>query len=153
MRMRLSAVGVVLGALTCVPAVATAQDAGCTGEITLTEGIDGAIYLWSSSDPRLSGEISIDEGWSLYEAPSESRIEASEPGAYEIVNADGSWRCITSVPPGPEPDTDGHWLVFMGDGAYEDLHAFVEVDWTAGASPFTAFITSSEPPADPTLAG
>ena len=154
MRMRVSVIGATLVAmLLAIPVAATAQDAGCTGEITLAEQADGTIHLWSADDERLSGEVRSDEGWSFYETASEVRGEVSETATYEIGNADGTWRCIASLPAGPEPDLDGHHLVFVGHGAYDGLHAFVTVNWSEGASPFSGFITATEPPADPVLAG
>jgi hypothetical protein len=153
MATRLSVIGgVVLAGMLTAP-IAAAQDGGCTGDITLTQGPEGTVHLWSADDPRMTGEVTIEEGWSFYPPASEVSGEPQDAADYDIVTPEGGWHCVSSVPAGPEPDLTGHQLVFAGDGDFEGLHAYVTVDWAGETSAFSAYITDEPPPADPMLQG
>ena len=146
-------VAALLAVAVLLPAAAAAQTGSCTGTLSLMTDGDTAAHEWVSSDPRLSGTVTIGEGWSFYPEASEVAGEVVPLVPYELVNAGGSWRCIASVAAGPEPDLDGHQLLFAGDGAYEGLTAYINVDWGADGHAFTGFIADTEMAEDPALAG
>ena len=56
---------------------------------------------------------------------------------YEIVNDGGHWLCETSraVAPGDAPGA--HTLVFNGEGDYEGMTAYLNVDWSQTPFAFT----------------
>lgn len=136
--------------LTLSTASVAADPANCSG--TLEFGDEG--MTWSSTDARLSGEASGEGGWSLYETPSEDAGDATDIGAsYIIINEDGTWGCADSATTAPEPDANGHTLVFTGTGDYEGLTAHVRIDWNTYPFGFSGVILEGDLPEDPTLAG
>lgn len=132
-------------------AAATAQDAAaCTG--TVEFGEDG--MTWDATDPRLSGDASLNGGWSFYgQAGEDAGTPTGEDRSYIIINEDGSWNCAKSAPTAPEPDATGYTLVFAGTGDYEGLTAHVRIDWDTYPFSFKGVIVEGEVPEDPTLQG
>ena len=69
-----------------------------------------------------------------------------EAAVYEIVNEGGHWLCEASraVAPGDAPGA--HTLVFNGEGDYEGMTAYLDVDWSQAPFAFTGVILPGEAP-------
>ena len=143
----------VVSLLLAAPAVGVARSDACVGSLEFGSE-DGAVHTWTADDARLSGTAVPAGGWTPYAPPSEDAgVPDVEPASYVIINDDGTWQCATSSPAGPEPDLEGHALVFSGTGAYEGLTAHVRIDWDAYPFIFRGVIVADDVPEDPTLAG
>jgi hypothetical protein len=135
-----------------VTAGAAAQSDACTGILEFGAEPESGAMTWAASDPRLSGDAEADGGWSLYAPPSED-TGTGLAASYVITNDGGVWNCVASRPGGPEPDIDGHTLVFQGSGGYEGLTAHVQIDWDSYPFVFSGLILEGGPEPNPVLPG
>lgn len=137
---------VVSGTLDCdVDAAASPAADGSTD--TSTASILN-LHEWTASDPRLSGDVSYSGHWQLYGVPQEDGGDpaASDPTVYSIVNEGGSWLCETSRTAEPPAAGGPHTLVFNGEGDYEGLTAYLEVDFSQAPYAFTGLILQGDEP-------
>jgi hypothetical protein len=107
------------------------------------------VHQWAASDPRLEGEASYTGHWQLYPTPAEdSGVPAEQESAvYSIVNEGGSWLCEESRTPEP-PSSPGErqTLIFTGQGEYEGLTAYLEVDLSQAPYAFSGLILPGDAP-------
>jgi hypothetical protein len=132
---------VVSGTLECLGEVPADQAAGADASLG-TDVVN--VHRWQASDARLGGEATYTGEWQLYEQPAEDSHSGSDVVAYEIVNDGGHWLCETSraVAPGDAPGA--HTLVFNGEGEYEGMTAYLNVDWSQTPYAFTGVILPGE---------
>jgi hypothetical protein len=134
---------VLSGTLECLGAVPADQAASAEA----SPGTDVVnVHRWQASDARLSGEATYTGQWQLYEQPAEDSGSGSDAAAYEIVNDGGHWLCEASraVAPGDAPGA--HTLVFSGEGEYEGMTAYLDIDWSQTPYAFTGVILPGEAP-------
>jgi len=135
---------VVSGTLECLGEVPADGD----GESSAVE--DGVLNLhkWESSDARFSGEVTYTGQWQLYEEPTEDTgsPEDTDAAVYAIVNEGGRWLCEESRALAPGDAGRSHTLVFSGDGEYEGMTAYLQVDWSQAPFAFSGLILPGEAP-------
>ena len=104
------------------------------------------VHRWQASDARLGGEATYTGQWQLYEPPAEDSGTGGDAAVYEIVNEGGHWLCEASraLTPGDAPGA--HTLVFNGEGDYEGMTAYLDVDWSQAPFAFTGVILPGEAP-------
>jgi hypothetical protein len=130
----------VSGTLEC-PTDAAASDAATDTTVN--------VHHWSASDPRLGGEAIYRGQWRLYDGPAEDGgvPAAQQTAVYSIVNEGGSWLCEeTRTPQPPRSEGDRQTLVFTGQGEYEGLTAYLEVDLTQAPYVFSGLILPGDEP-------
>jgi hypothetical protein len=132
---------VVSGTLECLGEVPADQAAGADASLG-TDVVN--VHRWQASDARLGGEATYTGQWQLYEPPAEDSSSGGDAVLYEIVNDGGHWLCETSraVAPGDAPGA--HTLVFNGEGDYEGMTAYLNVDWSQTPFAFTGVILPGE---------
>jgi len=133
---------VVSGTLECLGEVPADQDPAAA-EVGVVN-----LHRWEASDPRLGGEVNYAGQWQLYQEPSEDSgtSDQADAATYAIVNDGGRWLCEASrmVPPGDR--AGAHTLVFSGEGEYEGLTAYLQVDWSQAPYAFSGLILPGEAP-------
>ncbi len=134
---------VVSGTLECLGAVPADQTADAAASLG-TDVVN--VHRWQASDARLGGEATYTGQWQLYEPPAEDSGTGGDAAVYEIVNEGGHWLCEASraVAPGDAPGA--HTLVFNGEGDYEGMTAYLDVDWSQAPFAFTGVILPGEAP-------
>lgn len=137
---------VVSGTLECLGEVSAEE----VGEEDTTAAEDAVVNLhrWEASDPRLSGEVTYTGQWQLYEEPSEDSgsVADADPSVYAIVNEGGRWLCEASRAVAPGDRTGEHTLLFSGEGEYEGMTAYLQVDWSQAPYAFSGLILPGEAP-------
>lgn len=136
---------VVSGSLDCD--VAGTSPTADASEVTSSAAILN-LHEWTASDPRLTGEAAYSGHWQLYEAPAEDTGSSeTDAAAYAIVNEGGSWLCTETRTSGPpRTENDRHTVVFTGQGDYEGLTAYLEVDFSQAPYAFTGLILKGDAP-------
>ncbi len=93
-------------------------------------GYECSPQRWTSSDPRLTGEVSYRWNEDVYNTD-EGFISVNTAAAY-MRNDDGGWACSSSnllEGSGLHPDTvTGETLTCVGEGGYEGLSALLVLD-------------------------
>jgi hypothetical protein len=135
---------VVSGTLECLSDV-PAGEASAADPSLGTDVVN--VHRWQASDARLGGEATYTGQWQLYEEPSEDSGAGTGSTAYEIVNDGGQWLCEHSRVLTPGDATGSHTLVFHGQGEYEGMTAYLNVDWSQSPYAFTGLILPGEEPA------
>ncbi len=132
---------VVSGTLECLGEVPADEASGADASLG-TDVVN--VHRWQASDERLGGEATYTGQWQLYEQPAEDSGPGGDAVLYEIVNDGGHWLCETSraVAPGDAPGA--HTLVFNGEGEYEGMTAYLNVDWSQTPYAFTGVILPGE---------
>jgi hypothetical protein len=132
---------VVSGTLECLGEVPADQAADADASLG-TDVVN--VHRWQASDTRLGGEAAYTGQWQLYEQPAEDAGSGSDTAAYAIVNDGGRWLCEVSraVTPGDAPGA--HTLVFDGEGEYEGMTAYLNVDWSQTPYAFSGVILPGE---------
>ena len=110
-------------------------------------------FAWTSSDPRLTGDVS--KGWNedTYQTD-DGPISVAMDASY-LRNEGGDWACSTGyLAKGSSPDvedlTDGRTHTCVGSGGYEGLSAVLVSKPAEGFSDeFVGMIFSGEPPPVP----
>ena len=130
-----SAVGVAAQDESNTEAVDVTGRAAWFGEVspgteTTADGIvkvEGVVHnhIWSTSDPRLSGEVTYTGNW--YFAPDPGI--GLQSGTYELTNDDGSWLGTATAYVSDGLGADSDVVVFAGRDGYEGLTAYVVLDW------------------------
>lgn len=173
--MRLTLTGMIALMLSVgmsVPVVAQTEDAEvltspvavsgtleCLGEAPADQATDASasaapagtvvnVHEWVASDPRLSGEVAYTGTWHIYGEPSEDSgtPAAADRAVYEIVNDGGKWLCEASRVVAPGDRAGSHTLLFNGEGEYEGLTAYLQVDWSQAPYAFSGVILPGEAP-------
>ena len=136
---------VVSGSLDCLGEVPAGEEPSAS---PAPEAEVVNLHRWVASDPRLEGEATYTGKWQIYDEPSEDTgvIGDTDPAIYAIVNEGGRWLCEASrvVAPGDRPGS--HTLLFSGEGEYEGLTAYLQVDWSQAPYVFTGLILPGEAP-------
>jgi hypothetical protein len=139
---------VVTGTLECLgDAPATTETAGSTEAGPAADGVVN-LHRWVASDPRLEGEVSYTGTWQLYSEPAEDSglVEETDAAIYSIVNEGGSWLCEETRTSDPPRIDERHTLIFDGQGEYEGLTAYLQVDWSQTPYTFSGLILPGEEP-------
>jgi len=137
---------VVSGTLECL-GEAPADAASDAEPGTPTDGVMN-LHKWESSDARFSGEVAYSGQWQLYEEPSEDSGsgEGTDTAVYAIVNEGGRWLCAESRALAPGDRAGSHTLLFSGEGAYEGMTAYLQVDWSQTPYAFNGIILPGDAP-------
>ena len=134
---------VVSGTLECLGEV-PADQAASADESPATDVVN--VHRWQASDTRLGGEATYTGQWQLYEPPAEDGSSSGDAAVYEIVNDGGRWLCEASRAMAPGDAPGAHTLVFDGEGDYEGMTAYLDVDWSQTPYAFTGVILPGEAP-------
>jgi hypothetical protein len=121
----------------------------CSAEGAAEAAGDLNIHHWTADDARLTGDATYSGRWQLYDTPAEDGgIPAEQQAAvYDIVNEGGSWLCEeTRTPEPPQAPGDRSTLVFTGQGDYEGMTAYIEVDLTQAPYAFSGLILQGDEP-------
>jgi hypothetical protein len=139
---------VVSGTLDCQGEVAASPAPGASPAVAGETQVVN-LHQWTASDPRLEGEAAYSGHWQLYDPPAEDTGSTDvDTAIYAIVNDGGSWICKeTRTPQPPRTGGERQTLVFSGQGDYEGLTAYLEVDLSQAPYAFSGIIlTGDEPP-------
>lgn len=130
-----SSVGVVAQGEPSIEAAEVTGRAAWFGEVspgteTSTDGIvkiEDVVHrhIWSTSDPRLSGEVTYTGNWYSVPDPDISIQSAT----YELTNDAGSWLGDATAYASDALGVDIDVVVFTGRDGYEGLTAYVVLDW------------------------
>ena len=137
---------VVSGTLECLGEV-PAEEVGEEEAAAVEDGVVN-LHRWEATDPRLSGDVTYTGQWQLFEEPAEDTGSAADADAsvYAIVNEGGRWLCEASRAVSPGDRTGEHTLLFSGEGEYEGMTAYLQVDWSQAPYAFSGLILPGEAP-------
>jgi hypothetical protein len=112
------------------------------GDVSRSRNVECNPQTWTSSDPRLTGEVSRRWNWDAYQADDGS-ISVGMDAAY-LRNEGGGWACSASYLAKDEVDVaDPLTFNCIGDGGYAGLAAtLVLVDAGGFAEDFVGLIFS-----------
>lgn len=113
-----------------------------TDGIVRTKGIH-YMNVWETSDPRLSGTATYDAAWIAFPAE-DLQVEAAR---HVLENADGRWvGSGSTLANSGVIDENTDIAILRGEGAYEGLTAYVQMDWTSLPATIEAAIFPGEMP-------
>ena len=97
-------------------------DSEIDGDVRRERNIECSPQTWTSSDPRLTGEVVRRWNWDVYQTD-EGSISVSMDAAY-LRNDDGGWTCSShSLAKGTADVADPLTFTCIGDGGYAGLSA------------------------------
>jgi hypothetical protein len=106
------------------------------GDVLRSRNVECSPQTWTSSDPRLTGEVSRLWNWDTYQT-AEGSISVGMDAAY-LRNDDGGWTCSAScVETGSGTSAKavtGTTFDCVGDGGYSGLSAILVLEDAAGFS-------------------
>jgi hypothetical protein len=121
--------GTVQPASSCSPG-----DAEVDGDVTRNRNVECSPQMWTSSDPRLTGEVA--RRWSQdVHRTDDGTIEVGMDAAY-LRNEDGGWACSASYlargSGTSSPSVTGSTFDCVGEGGYEGLSAILVLEQAGG---------------------